>query len=48
MFLNRTMDSVMNLPLEDNDDDDSGNEDIDDSDMEEVTHETAKDGESVS
>merc|ERR1711971_57957 len=42
-----TMDSVMNLPLEDNDDDDSGNEDIDDSDMEEVTHETAKDGEST-
>merc|ERR1711935_970306 len=42
-----TMDSVMDIPLEDNDDDDSGNEDLDDSDMEEVTQETAKDGEST-
>ena len=50
MFLDRTMESIMNLPMVDNDDGDEDNEDID-SDMVELTHEdneTAKDELSVS
>ena len=53
MFLNRTMESIMNLPMVDNDDGDEDNDDDKDidSDMVEVTHEdneTAKDELSVS